>query len=350
MSVSTKIAFPTPPPTTNALTSQERSQLLRTTQKLGRLLGTTPQLLEEGMPPPIPLNLQRLAVPLHMSLSSKYSDDDALVRYPSTDTVVSSSSSNSLKRNSSVSSSDSSYSTKSGFHGMQSPPSNEYWPRSDRPLLRIALKRLSKLETIPQSPPATSAPPAIYCTDHTSFTIRPVQTPKNAPPSPSFSIPSANSMRRQKMDRLRRTLGDGVPLDLVFPDEETQPVPVLRSAPPSYNEALLTPTARRPRPAQRLSAARDSLIIAPNTPHHAHRRQSSIHEPAPPSPEKKLGVIAENPDEPTVVCLPELGFASDRSSSDSEWYEGDTEAEAAQPWGQRRSDARRLKRVPVPSA
>ncbi|KAJ6598172.1 hypothetical protein DFH09DRAFT_1356508 [Mycena vulgaris] len=354
MSYPTKISFPSPPPTTNSLTSQQRSQLLRTTQKLGRLLGTTPALIEESdsMPSMLPLNLQRLAVPLHIQLSSVYDDDDALVRYASSDTAVSSASSDgspSLTRHSSQSS-QSSYSSKSSrtsHNPTQSVHVNESWPKADRPFLRIAVKRPSKLEAIPQSPPATGSPPPAYSPEapHTSFTIRPIPTTRKAPssPPPAFAIPSSTTMRRQKMDRLRRTLGDGVPLDLVFPEEETHAVPVLRSPPTSER----TP---RPQSAHRISAARDSLVVT-----QAPRLQPV--RPAPPLPpmtraEKKLSIIAER-EEP---CPPLPSPASMRSSTDSAQYEGDTEADFA-PARHRRSsrlydetDVRRIRRVPVPTA
>ncbi|KAJ7125525.1 hypothetical protein C8R43DRAFT_1240820 [Mycena crocata] len=363
----TKITSPSPPPTTNSLTSQQRSQLLRTTQKLGRLLGTTPALIEEtdSMPSNLPLNLQRLSVPLHIQLSSVYDDDDALVRYPSSETVVSSASSHgssSLKRSSSLSSQ---YSMKSR-QLTTSVHVNESWPKAGRPFLRIAVKRPSKLEAIPQSPPANGSPPPPYSPEpaHTSFTIRPIpatRRPASAPPPlPSFSLPSTNSLRRQKMDRLRRTLGDGVPLDLVFPDEETHPVPILCTPSAASSDEDLPRRVPRPRSSQtpRISAARDSLVVP--TAHAPRQRffvQHSRPAPPPPSPtpprsllraEKKLSIIAER-EEPIAPVM-------ERPSTDSESYQGDTEADPA-PTRHRRSsrlydqaDAHRIRRVPVPIA
>lgn len=46
-----KIVFPAPPPTFNSLTSTQRAQLLRSTKKLERLLGTAPRLLDENLEP-----------------------------------------------------------------------------------------------------------------------------------------------------------------------------------------------------------------------------------------------------------------------------------------------------------
>ncbi|KAF8176345.1 hypothetical protein K438DRAFT_1979139 [Mycena galopus ATCC 62051] len=363
MSYSTKIAYPSPPPTTNSLTSHQRSQLLRRTQKLGRILGTTPALIEESEPMPsmLPLNLQRLAVPLHIQLSSVYSDDDALGRYSSSETLVSSGSERgsptSLKRNSSVSSD---YSMKSG----RSSPAdsvhhiNESWPRADRPFLRVAVMKPSKLETIPQSPPATGSPPSYYSQEpsHQSFTICPIPASRRHPsaPPPSFALPTNSSLRRQKMDRLRRTLGDGVPLDMVFPEEDTQPVPVLHS--PTSSEEDFSHFTARPPPPHRIRGARDSLLV-PQPSRRSSLTPQAVRPPPPPpamAPAltarqlKKLSLIAEReePSPPSPL--------SDRGSTDSERYQGDSEADFA-PHHRRSSglydgSQRRVKRVPVPTA
>ncbi|KAJ6482560.1 hypothetical protein C8R45DRAFT_1215329 [Mycena sanguinolenta] len=358
MAYSTKIAFPSPPPTTNSLTSHQRSQLVRKTHKLGRLLGTTPALLEESEPMPsmLPLNLQRLSVPLHIQLSSVYSDDDALARYSSSETLVSSGSERgsptSLKRNSSISSD---YSSKSGRSSpAHSVHINESWPKADRPFLRVAVMKPSKLEAIPQSPPATGSPSPYYSPEprHTSFTISPIPTSRGHPSasSPSFALPTTNTLRRQKMDRLRRTLGEGVPLDMVFPQEDTQPVPVLHSA--SSSEEDLPYLATRP-PPHRIRGARDSLLVPQPSRRSSLPVPQAVRPPPPPpalTPRdlKKLSIIAER-EEPSPPS------PSERGSVDSERYEGDTEADFV-PRHRRGSgmydgsDHRRIKRVPVPLA
>lgn len=43
----TLIVFPRPPPTCNTLTPEERAKLLRSTAKLGQLLGSTPHVVDE---------------------------------------------------------------------------------------------------------------------------------------------------------------------------------------------------------------------------------------------------------------------------------------------------------------
>lgn len=81
------------------------------------------------------------------------------------------------------------------------------------------------LETIPASPPPPfdSVPEDEAVDGHR----RSISFASFGPPRPlshveeaEFDIPSDLSIRRLKMERLRRKLGDDVPVDLVFPDEE----------------------------------------------------------------------------------------------------------------------------------
>lgn len=46
------VTFPQPPPTSNTLTSHQRQQLLRSTRKLTKLLGSAPYLLDYSGPSP----------------------------------------------------------------------------------------------------------------------------------------------------------------------------------------------------------------------------------------------------------------------------------------------------------
>jgi len=46
------VTFPQPPPTSNTLTSHQRQQLLRSTRKLTKLLGSAPHLIDHDSPVP----------------------------------------------------------------------------------------------------------------------------------------------------------------------------------------------------------------------------------------------------------------------------------------------------------
>lgn len=43
-----KVTYPPPPPTYNVLSSQERSQFVRSTKKIGKVLGSAPHLFDDS--------------------------------------------------------------------------------------------------------------------------------------------------------------------------------------------------------------------------------------------------------------------------------------------------------------
>ena len=75
-----------------------------------------------------------------------------------------------------------------------------YSPQQRPPLLKLSVPNLSRrpdLETIPGSPPYGQS----------SFAVD----------APSFSLPSESAVRRAKLRRVKKVLGEGVPTDLIFP-------------------------------------------------------------------------------------------------------------------------------------
>ncbi|EIW55657.1 uncharacterized protein TRAVEDRAFT_30419 [Trametes versicolor FP-101664 SS1] len=202
MSTTATIRFPPPPPTRNELTSEQRAKLIRTNNKLGQVLGSTPHVLDltyrvplqrpREAEPPRPKTPTSMKNPFRTHTRSKSSpkvDMDAL-RAISPDSISSSSSGSSRRSSSSV------RSIADNEQSWRSP-----YPARRPPLLRLSTPTSSRkptLETIPGSPPS----------DEIAFTIS---------DAPSFSIPSDAAVRREKMRRLRRRLGENVPTDLVFP-------------------------------------------------------------------------------------------------------------------------------------
>ncbi|KAF8066580.1 hypothetical protein FPV67DRAFT_1197264 [Lyophyllum atratum] len=227
------VLFPAPPPTTNALSAAQRMRLVRSSKKLGRILGITPHFVdchgvEEDVGPLAPFAFDDM---LSLRSSSR----------ASTDSHSRSSSLSSRASTDSASSTTSSFTSTSSISSRISLPSHDTWPARKPPMLRLALAAPPDLESIPASPvtphtprsrprlthrrtppldgspsssPSSSPPsPASLCTDSDP------ESPHPSPTAPTFTIPhpAAPSMRRAKMDRLRRTLGEGVPLRLVFP-------------------------------------------------------------------------------------------------------------------------------------
>ena len=258
------------------------------------------------------------------------------------------------------------------------------WPSRRPPVLRLVTP--PSLDTIPPSPLTSSPSPSHHHSrssslehfeDERSFTIRPSPTSTQFSPSvPSFTLPSLTAERRRKMERLRRKLGDNVPLDLVFPSASdsydsgsSEDTYSFTSSSPSSSPPA-SPT-RRTKLNSRIQNARDS-IAEPLSPHRAPRTFLSpkASRPAPrppgvpflrtysqisgPKPEvqaprttggKKLGVIMESPNEHSEGSLQESGMgdagsgsaaASTRSSHsrESEWCRSDDELQVQVPrWG-----------------
>ncbi|KAL0959017.1 hypothetical protein HGRIS_014329 [Hohenbuehelia grisea] len=359
--MSSPVVFPAPPPTSNTLTLQQRAKLLRTTRKLGRILGSTPHLLD--------------AADSRSAALLPFRDEP----YPtqmgreSFDSIGSSSSSSFMSRSPSTSRSTSPVSFSSSATSVRSMKSTASSQRSNHrsrpsskrpPLLRISYNpHQPSLATIPASP---VSPTPIYARFTSSFAdlsendasrlyqmeVNAITAPGldggNARDSliePDFFIPSQTTLRRQKMERLRRKLGDDVPIDLVFnqayeaevddPSEISIQLPKSRSSPPpppptpaspsiagikrsGSRDSLALPTVHRaprckrvPVPAYEPEAPASSPKDATPPPHtppvqclpRAHRRPSVAER------KESLCIIVESPDEHGGGCTEEFGLA-----------------------------------------
>ncbi|KAF8915744.1 hypothetical protein CPB85DRAFT_1432754 [Mucidula mucida] len=244
----------TPPPTTNWLTMRERAQLRRKAKKLGQLLGSVPHVIDGS-------EMSRGSIPFDLlssssTLSSVSSGSSRPSTASSTDSTFSS-----LSRATSLSSYDrpesrSSLRARRAFSG-------DSWPKA-LPLLRLS-KPSPSLRSIPGSP--------AYPADTHYLSFSSALSSSDDEDSPTFKMPSPNASRRRKMDKLRRTLGDGVPLDLVFPaGKETVPppkslLPIIDIVPPSPVTEVTKDLP--PIPATRHSSPRDSMSFP--SPHKARR-------------------------------------------------------------------------------
>ncbi|TFK19005.1 hypothetical protein FA15DRAFT_674828 [Coprinopsis marcescibilis] len=321
----TKILFPPPPPTTNSLTTQQRTQLVRKAKKLEQILGAAPHLLD--------ISSSDTSSPVHVSLPKldKRPPSYTSTIRSSTESFSSSSSSTSHLTASSVSSKRGSLGRSSSTLRKARPlpredsssprsPSYETWSSTKPPFLRLSLAHSG-------SPGALSLPPhiaaALPSTDksgqHSRYTMAPPvpRTAKSAlPPTPipTFNVASMGSTRKSKMDRLRKKLGQGVPIELVFPKDidgdDTDDSP---TSPTSEQiSAFVFPAPHVPRTKSKksgtIAGARDSLTE--DSIHHAPR--------APPSSklatlrssrqEVSLGAIIESPEEHGMGCAEEFGL------------------------------------------
>ena len=141
----------------------------------------------------------------------------------------------------------------------------------------------------------------------------------------SCNITSLSSLRKQKMDRLRRKLGQDVPLDLVFPsspsessdtDSESSISQDLSTDVIKECGALLPRPPLRRKSSSRLSTSRDSIADSASV--HRAKRQAQISVSrstlrdsrsgsAPSEPKQRLSFIIESPDEHGIGCAEEFG-------------------------------------------
>ncbi|KAK7676269.1 hypothetical protein QCA50_020770 [Cerrena zonata] len=226
------IVFPRPPPTCNTLTPEERAKLLRSTAKLGQLLGSTPHVVDEitDLPMNKPLPLPPLpGKPRRSGLSGVASRDENAewqkIRVHSPDSVSSSTS------RASTSSSRSSLSHSASAIATNAETEEGWRVRFSGlrpPLLRLGFGKSDKIPTY--------TPPPSYDID-TSF-----PDTETSPP-PNFVIRSDASIKREKMRRLTKKLGEGVPVDLVFPPsvaEEDEEVIIHSPSSPSSPSSTMS--------------------------------------------------------------------------------------------------------------
>ncbi|PPQ79451.1 hypothetical protein CVT25_002613 [Psilocybe cyanescens] len=366
-----KVVFPAPPPTTNELTAQQRTHLVRKTRKIEQLLGTTPRLLDTSVRPASPIHVSfPYALPQRRLTKTRRSSID------STSSASSSGSSSSpVQRSSSLSLS----SSNSNLRPINSRARSKHLSSSDSdggllseswswtydntaPLLRLAMESMT-LETIPASPSPTRdsfadiAPPSLSSVSEEEPASRifapSAQSADTPSPRNSFvlaSPPSSNSLRKQKMDRLRKKLGSDVPFDLVFPKESNRAHS--ENTPPSFRDKecpslpLPVPTPRAARRSTgRIASSRDSISDsvsihrarrqahspsaldkrAPLTAHHKKSRSEPQRPPVlPPLDFKRsLSFIIESPEEHGSGCTEEFGLSRTSSSkSDSNLTSG----------------------------
>ncbi|KAK1222420.1 hypothetical protein PQX77_014753 [Marasmius sp. AFHP31] len=222
---------------------------------------------------------------------------------------------------------------------------------SKPPLLRLALASFAQRSSTANKCYPSPASANSSDDEDSRFTLHATvsESPRDSfVTSPEFRIPSSTTLRLQKMDRIRKKLGDGVPVKLVFPDSdeeerqqsrptESHTVIQLKTLPP------LPPTlpTLRPRPSKsRRAGSRDSIVSTS-----AHRGQRVKRKPvptleqlaqsAPPSPARssskrgkaRLSLILETPQDLDLFVASVIDSAPSSSSSSpaSEWFDDQSE-------------------------
>ncbi|KAI1784453.1 hypothetical protein LXA43DRAFT_976706 [Ganoderma leucocontextum] len=283
--------FDPPPPTFNTLDSQQKSRLIRTSRKLGAVLGTTPHFAESGSPlPSRPPNGEK---PLPRSFSPKHDrkrrqgsvfeiaspSKPYAYEYASSSSASSSAASLALPR-SSTDSSNSDASTQSlpiprSFARHVRDKSKSSGKRA--PLPTPLVLRLNAV-ALPLSDPRLTTPPDSAATLKNSGLApgggarTPMPVTPTTPGTPA--TPTVTETRRKRLAKLKRTLGENVPAELVIPPRAT-------------------PTATP-----------NSITLCTRSRHRAHRRRtrSRTRPPARPSRGRPRGSGA-SPSTSSTQCL-----------------------------------------------
>ncbi|KAA1477426.1 hypothetical protein DENSPDRAFT_844590 [Dentipellis sp. KUC8613] len=215
--------YPTPPPTLNTLPREQRTRLIRSARKLGAVLGTTPILLDPAL-----AAVQATAAPSHHPYAHAHSHSVPTtprlarpprerrhgsiftmpVAAPPSPTSTASSSPASSRTSLSSDNASSAISTpRTSIESLPNPPSfSSKARRSGSPPRPLILH----LTAVPLSPSDPRLP-----TPHTAHAMeREPVTPRTP------TAADRAEMRRRKMAKLARTLGEPVPPELVFGAED----------------------------------------------------------------------------------------------------------------------------------
>lgn len=278
-----------PPPTFNTLDARQRTRLIRSTRKLGAVLGTTPQLLETDSPLSPPSSSSKTAFspkrdrkrrqgsifefppsasPFSYSYASSSASSSAsslALPRPSLESIASTESDMSLPAPTSFARHirDKSLSKTSGAGKGKG---------KRAPLPTPLVLRLNAVPLPPSDPRVQPPTPSTAATIKTSALLSASSTSSSytsaatTPTTPSLPVtpttPTATETRRKRLAKLKRTLGENVPPELIMPFRSLRPhahaSPVDPPAAPidPTPAAPLAPQKRQPQlyPQQRLSA------------------------------------------------------------------------------------------------
>ncbi|KAI0768771.1 hypothetical protein BD413DRAFT_561288 [Trametes elegans] len=287
--ISPNAFYHSPPPTSNKLDARQRNRLIRTTRKLGAVLGTTPQLFEHDPTTPtfaaLPIGIPARSTPRRSPLrkTSAYAKrrQGSVFQVPpcvyDSESSASSSASSLFLPRPSV---DSTTSVDSA----SSLPQDRSFTRHVREKSRTKGKRAPQLPTplvlrlnavpLPPSDPRVqpitpdTSTTIVFATPSAASAVFTPLTPTSRSVSTSRSRPRANAMlpttpttpvtptatetRRRRLAKLKRTLGDNVPPELILPLRSA------RARQPSSGSP--TPTAPSP----------------PSLPHQSHSAPASV--------------------------------------------------------------------------
>ncbi|TFK79862.1 hypothetical protein K466DRAFT_592163 [Polyporus arcularius HHB13444] len=222
MQAATNVYLHALPPTFNTLDTRQRARLIRSTRKLGAVLGTTPQLVESDSP------LSPAKTPTFSPGRDRKRRQGSVFEFPPptapfTYNYDSASSSSLALPRTSIDSHDSDAST----HSLPTLPMPRSFARHVREKSRSKGKqtalptplvlRLNAVPLPPSDPRVQPATPDTAATLKTSATLTPSSLPLTPTTPGTPATPTVTETRRKRLAKLKRTLGENVPPELIMP-------------------------------------------------------------------------------------------------------------------------------------
>jgi len=240
--------YPMPPPTSNALNSRQRSKLVRSTRKLGEVLGTTPIMTENVVPQPISVSFYSPSSSASSSRSTTPDSHKASRRNASICSYTPGSPNFIYTSPAGTSSVVSLTLPPSGATSLVKKASMRFKsPTKSRPSNELPRPLVLRLNAVP--PPIIVRPPRSPVPSTTSElltptpgTPTPTSTPVITPTTPVF--PSSAEIRRKRVAKLSRTLGETIPPYLVSASKRPAALAEFESDPP----LMVSPVSEASRP------------------------------------------------------------------------------------------------------
>ncbi|KAI0349216.1 hypothetical protein OH77DRAFT_1432258 [Trametes cingulata] len=287
-----------PPPTTNTLDARQCARLIRSTRKLGAVLGTTPKLAEHDSPSAsphvspslLPIGAKhphtRAPSPRKTSAYAERRQGSVLELPPYTVCDSASSASSSVT---SLSLSRTSLESVTPVESTVSLPATKSFSR--HALLPTPLVLPLNAVPLPPSDPrlllsVTPDSSGTLTFTQSSSSLSSARSPAMLPTTPTTpSTPTVTETRRKRLAKLKRTLGEKVPAELVMPFHSTPSSSRARHPPPppqSYTPPSFPPTPRagatmprpRPQPGKGKGNRRHSMSVD-FQPQQQHQTQSA---------------------------------------------------------------------------
>lgn len=199
----TTILYPNPPPTANTLKPYQRSRLMKSTRKLGKILGTTPYLLESS---DLPITLLPVGRPRKSAKTPRsvftHSASSSVSSFGSESPLISSSISLT-----SLPSSNGSYDVlplaRPGF-------SDSKYSRSKEAPTPLVIRLNTAVPISLSNKRYASSLPPTPCT-----AVPPTTTKYSFPPTPCTPTFDQSEIKRKRMAKLARHLGETIPPHLI---------------------------------------------------------------------------------------------------------------------------------------